>query len=258
MIDKGGYMFLLYLYAFIVGSCIASFINVIVWRMPQEISFVIGRSYCPKCHKTLTWKELIPILSYICLKGKCNKCGNKIPLKDTLVEVAGGFIGVFCLYQYQFSWDTLLVFSIIMILLLITLMDFKTMTIPNEFLLALCIPVLIYSFVHPEISLLSRCIGFFIISLPMYGLICLIPDCFGGGDVKLMAVSGFFLGWKLTLLAFFIAIIMGGCYAIYLLLRKKSDKYSHIAFGPYICFGIVIAHIYGNAILHMYFSLFGL
>lgn len=250
-------MFLLYLYVFIIGSSFASFINVIVWRMTQGISFVRGRSFCPNCHKTLTWKELIPVFSYIYLKGKCGKCENKIPVMDVGVEIIGGCIGIFCFYYYALSWESLLVFSVFMLLFLIALMDIKTMEIPNAFLLVLCIPVIFSVFIHPEIGLISRVLGFFIVSLPMYGLICLIPDCFGGGDVKLMAVAGFLLGWKLALLSFFIAILLGGCFAGYLLCKKITNRYSHIAFGPYICVGIAVSYVYGNEILHTYFSLCG-
>ncbi len=250
-------MFLLYLYVFIIGSSFASFINVIVWRMIQGISFVRGRSFCPKCHKILIWKELIPIFSYIFLKGKCSKCENKIPVIDVVIEIIGGCIGIFCFYYYLLSWEFLLAFSVFMLLLLIALMDIKTMEIPNTFILALCVPVFFSVFIYPETDLFSRISGVFIVSLPMYGLVCLIPDCFGGGDIKLMAAAGFLLGWKLTLLSFFIAILLGGCFAGYLLCKKKINRYSHIAFGPYICVGIAVSYAYGNEILHTYFVLCG-
>ncbi|MFQ7536913.1 MAG: prepilin peptidase [Clostridium sp.] len=131
---------------------------------------------------------------------------------------------MFCFYTYGFSWDTVLVFAVFMILFTITMIDFDTMTIPNGLLLALLVPVGIFTALHTEMDIVTRCIGFFIVSLPMYLLTVLIPDCFGGGDIKLIAVAGFLLGWKLTLLAFFISVISGGCYAICLLCPKKRKK----------------------------------
>lgn len=251
-------LILLYIYSFLIGICIASFINVVIWRVPQGLSFVKGRSYCPSCNHQLTWMDLFPVFSYLFLRGKCRYCGAKIPARDTLLEVLGGIIGLYCFYHFQFTWDTLVVFSIFMIMVAITMIDFDTMTIPNGLIIALIVPIGIFTVLHPELSLMSRVSGFFIVSLPMYLLTVLIPDCFGGGDIKLIAVCGFLLGWKLTLLAFFISVLIGGGYAVYLLISKKSKKGSHIAFGPYLCVGIMVSLLYGNAIIQWYLALFGL
>lgn len=253
-----GLIVVLYVYAFVVGICVASFINVVIWRVPQEMSIAKGRSFCPSCMHTLRWYDLIPLASYLMLRGKCRYCGAKIPMRDTLLEFAGGLIAMVCFYYFQFQWDTIVVFVLFMILLAITMIDFDTMTIPNGLIIALMIPVLILSCMHNDITWVNRIIGFFCISLPMYLLILAIPDCFGGGDVKLIAVGGFLLGWKLTLLAAFVAVLLGGAYAIVLLTRKKTKKGAHIAFGPYICVGIVISLLHGNDIIHWYLSLFNL
>lgn len=165
---------------------------------------------------------------------------------------------MFCFYTYGFSWDTVLVFAVFMILLTITMIDFDTMTIPNGLIIALIVPVGIFTVLHPETAFLSRIIGFFVISLPMYVLTLLIPDCFGGGDIKLIAVAGYLLGWKLTLLAFFISVLIGGSYAVYLLLSRKTKSGAHIAFGPYLCAGIMVAFLYGENLIQAYLSLFGL
>ena len=96
---------------------------------------------------------------------------------------------MFCFYTYGFSWDTVLVFAVFMILFTITMIDFDTMTIPNGLIISLIVPVGIFTVLHPETALMTRAIGFFIVSLPMYLLTLLIPDCFGGGDIKLIAVE---------------------------------------------------------------------
>lgn len=251
-------MILFSIYSFLIGICVASFINVVIWRVPQGISIAKGRSFCPACHHELKWSDLFPIFSYLFLKGKCRYCGSKIPVRDTLIEVIGGVAAVFFFLKYPFEWDALLVLSIFMILLAITMIDFDTMEILNGLLLALMIPVVIMTVLHPEITILERIIGFFCISLPMYLLTLLIPDCFGGGDIKLIAVCGFLLGWQSTLLAAFIAIMIGGCYAVFLLMRKKSEKGAHIAFGPYLSVGIMVSLLYGKFIINWYLSLFGL
>lgn len=245
------------IYSFVIGICIASFLNVVIWRVPQGISIAKGRSYCPTCNHMLKWYDLFPIFSYLFLKGKCRYCGAKIPKRDTLLELFGGLIGIFCFYKYQFSFDTIVVFSIFMILLAITMIDFDTMTIPNGLNIALIVPSVLFAFLHPEISWIGRILGIIAISLPMYILTLIIPDCFGGGDIKLIAVSGLMLGWQNTILAGFISILFAGIYAIYLLCTKRVQKGAHIAFGPYICIGIVISLLYGSSIIQAYTSLFG-
>lgn len=253
-----GIMIIFYIYSFVIGICIASFINVVIWRVPQKLSIVKGRSFCPNCHHGLTYKDLFPIFSYVFLRGKCRYCKESIPMRDTIIECIGGIFAVFCFWKYPFQIEALFIFTLFMLLLAITMIDLDTMEIPNGLILAMLIPLVCMMFVQKDISLLNRGIGFFIVSLPMYLLTCCIPDCFGGGDIKLIAVAGFMLGWKLTLLAAFISILLGGIYAMYLLLKKKTKKGAYIAFGPYLSIGIMVSLLYGNELLYWYLSFFHL
>lgn len=249
---------LVYIYVFIVGACIASFMNVVIYRVPNHLDFVRGRSFCPKCHNTLYARDMIPILSWILRKGKCRFCGEPISFRYPFVECIGGILGVLLFHRYGFSWDTILVFAFAMILLAIAMVDLDTMEIPNGFIL-FCVLLAIFFFIlHPEIGFINRCVGFFIVSVPMYLMNILIVESFGGGDIKLMAVCGFILGFKNILLAMFIGVILAGVYAIYLVGSRKTSKKDYIAFGPYLCVGIMIALLYGNDIIHAYLSFFGL
>lgn len=251
-------MFIFYVYSFLIGICVASFVNVVIWRVPQGLDFVKGRSFCPTCKHELKWLDLFPIFSYVFLKGKCRYCGAKIPMRDTLLECIGGIFAVFSFWKYPFQVEAIVVFALFMILLAITMIDFNTMEIPNGLTLSLLVPIVCMMFLHPEISLLNRVIGFFVISVPMYLLTRIVADCFGGGDIKLIAVAGLLLGWKLTILAAFIAILLGGVYALYLLGNKQRRKGSYIAFGPYLSVGIMVSLLYGNTLINWYLSLFGL
>lgn len=251
-------LLLIYVYVFVIGSVIGSFLNVVIWRVPQEISFVGGRSYCPKCHKTLKAYDMIPIFSWILLRGKCRFCRSPISIRYPLIELAGALLAVWCFHRFEFTLDTIVVFIVVITLLAVTMIDFDTMTIPNGLIIFLIFPIIILCILHPEINFINRLIGFFLISLPMYLLTLLIPDCFGGGDIKLIAVCGFMLGWQMVLLAMFIAILAGGVYAFYLILSKKAKKGAHIAFGPYICLGVMLSMFYGSQLIHAYLSLFGL
>lgn len=247
---------ILYIYSFIAGCCIASFINVVIYRLPKHISFSKGRSFCPQCQKTLKGYDMIPILSWFLLKGRCRYCKKRISFRYPFIELLGGLLAILCFYQYQISWMTILSFIISMLFLAITMIDLDTMTIPDELVIIVGIVSIVSYFIQPQISLLSRLIGMVCISMPMFLLTILIPDSFGGGDIKLLFVAGFLLGWQNTLLAFFIAIMVAGVYACYVLVRKQKDRKGHIAFGPYLCIGIFIALLQGTNIMHWYLSLF--
>ena len=249
-------LFLLYTFIFVLGCCIGSFLNVIVYRVPNKISIADGRSFCPNCKEKIKSYDLIPILSYFFLGRKCRSCKQKISFRYPLIEAFVGAIAVLVFLNYYFNAKALLAFAFCAILVTIALIDFDTMEIPNSLIIAI-IPIAILSyFIFPEINIFSRLIGFVAVSVPLYILTLAIPDCFGGGDIKLLAVCGFILGWKLILLATFLGIVIEGVYVITKMLLKKLKKGDHIAFGPALCLGIFISLLYGEQIIKFYLSTF--
>lgn len=249
-------MLLLYIYSFVIGCCVASFINVVIYRVPMGISVVKGRSYCPACHTKLAWFTLIPIFSWLLLKGKCQTCKEDISIRYPIIEIVGGIFGLFCFYHYQFSWMTILSFSIVMCLVAITVIDLDTMTIPNGLVMIMAILAVYSWFLNPTLTLFSRVIGMFCVSGFMLIVTYCVPGSFGGGDIKLMFVIGFLLGWKNTILAFFIAVLVAGGYAVYLLMTRKKGRKQHIAFGPYLCLGTFVALLYGSKLIYWYATLY--
>lgn len=244
------------MFVFVFGCMIGSFLNVVVYRVPIGISVVKGRSFCPNCGKPIAFYDNIPLLSYLWLRGKCRKCGAKIAPRYFFTELCGGLLALLMAWHYDFGLQAVVGFVAASILLAITLIDFDTMTIPNGLVIALIVPAAASCFVFLEPSLISRVIGVFVISVPMLILSLVIPGGFGGGDVKLMAVAGFLLGWPCTLLATFIGLVLGGIVGVVKLLKKSEEK--HMAFGPYLSIGILVALLYGGAILEWYLTLFGL
>lgn len=242
------------IYCFLIGMCVASFMNVVIDRVPRGENFVSGRSHCDSCGKVIAWYDLIPVVSYLVLRGRCRYCHCKIPVRGFFIEIFGGLIGVFCFYRFGFEYETILMFVIAMILLAITMIDFDTMIIPDGLNMVMFLVCLVLMFVR-QMSLVDSIIGMFCISLPMFLLNLVIPDSFGGGDIKLMFAGGIALGWKYSLLAAFIGILIAGIYCIYLILTKKVDKKGHIAFGPYLSIGIFIALCYGYEIVSWYLNL---
>ena len=245
---------------FLFGICLGSFLGVVVDRVPQGESIWKGRSHCPHCMATLGPTELIPLFSFFLLGRRCRHCSAPIPWRLPLTELAGGILAVW-LFHHQGSAFTAVYFlelAVAYLLLAIALIDLDTLTIPNGLVLLLAALALVSSFIAPEVGLLTRAIGLVAVSVPMLLLTLCIPGSFGGGDIKLMAACGFLLGWQLTLFATFIALVTGGGYGCYLLLKDRANRTAHFPFGPFLCTGVLLALLYGQRAITWYLGLFSL
>lgn len=239
----------LYAWFFIFGAIIGSFFNVCIDRLPYEQNIIKGRSFCFECFHQLRWNDLIPIFSYLCLKGRCRYCHQRISIRYPIFEAIGGSLMVFLAYMYHERYDyAVFLFFLLMTLLTITLIDHQYLLIPHE-LIIICAILALCSLPYFSLSFLERVIGMGIVSLPLIMMNFVIKESFGGGDIKLMFVCGFLLGAVQIVLAFMIAVILGGSYAAYLLLKKRDYRQTHIAFGGFLCLGIVISLFYGEQIL---------
>ncbi len=247
---------IIYVYLLILGSCIASFINVVIYRLPLGENIAAGRSKCGNCDNTIKFYDLIPVFSYVILKGKCRYCKSPIGIIHPIIELIGGLFAIGCFFRFGISVETPVVFMAGMILLAISVIDFRTMTIPNELVVALIIPAVAMAVLHPEVSLLSRLIGAVMVPGIMIVTNLIVSSSFGGGDIKLMFVAGFMLGLANSLLASFIGVVVAGIYAIYLIYSHKTTIKAHIAFGPYLCLGIIISLFYGSQIIAWYLGMF--
>ena len=251
----------LWIWRFFFGACIFSFLNVVVDRLPRNESIVKGRSHCDHCGHSLGAMELIPVISYLMLRGRCKNCHGKIPVRSLVVEILGGAAFMGCVYFYSdgslgiISLEGLLAFSFICILMVVAYIDLDTQMIYDRFHILILVLGIISCFVSKDLNIVERLIGSVVISVPMLVLSIFIPGAFGGGDIKLMAVSGFFLGLKAIVIAMFIALIIGGGYGTYMLVTKKLDKKDHFAFGPYLAIGLIVALFIGNELMNWYIGL---
>jgi len=242
----------------VLGASFASFLNVAALRRAGGLNFVSGRSSCPFCKHTIKWFDLIPVISWLLLRGRCRECKTKISPRYLLVELVGAAIAMLCFIRFWLTWMTPLSLAVAILLYAVALIDLGTQEIPNGLVLAL-IPFAIASvWAMPEVSLLSRGIGLLTASLPMFILALLIEGAFGFGDVKLMAVCGVLLGWQNTVLAFFIAVVTAGCYSLVIILRGAAKKGAKIAFGPHLFLGVYVALLCGSELISWYLKLFGL
>ncbi|MDL2234864.1 prepilin peptidase [Christensenellaceae bacterium OttesenSCG-928-L17] len=245
---------LILLLMFLLGSVVFSFLNVVAYRLPRGENPFRGRSHCTACNHMLAAGDLIPIVSYLSLKGRCRYCGEKVSPRYLLVELAGGLICVLCTLVVGLPLS-LFYFAVAAVLSGVAIADWDTQEIPDQFNIALAILGVASIWLLPEVTFLERVIGVFVVSVPLL-LLAMFLGAFGGGDVKLMAAAGLLLGWKLTLLAAFIGILVGGVYAVVLLAKKKAGGKTAIAFGPYLSIGIFVAMLWGSEILGWYLTKF--
>ncbi|MCL2499925.1 MAG: A24 family peptidase [Defluviitaleaceae bacterium] len=161
---------------------------------------------------------------------------------------------------HRFGWGWMLPLSIAVaaILLTVAVIDFDTQEIPDKFVLALIPFAAAAIWAQPEVTLLSRGIGLLVISLPMLVMALVVNNAFGGGDIKLMAVCGFLLGWQNTLFGFFVALVLAVAWGIYLRATGKNKRGEPIAFGPALCAGVFAAMLYGGRVVGWYMGFLSL
>ena len=167
----------------------------------------------------------------------------------------GGILASFTIWKYIKISTVLTILLFLALLLIISSVDITTMEIPNTFVIAALALGIISIFTMPGTSLPSRILGMFVVSVPLLLITLLVPGAFGGGDTKLMAACGLFLGTKLTLLSFAFAVLTGGLYGIWLLVMKKKSGKEHFAFGPFLCLGMAAALFIGDRVWDWYAGL---
>lgn len=242
------------IFFFILGTIFGSFYNVVIYRLPRKESIVVGSSHCTNCNTPIKPYDLIPILSYVLLQGKCRQCKHPISSRYASIELLTGITFALTYMRFNFSYETLVGLLLSSILIIIAMIDIDTLEIYDRFqvfLLVLAIPYILW--ISPY-HFITHIIGFFIISVPFY-IIALITNGIGGGDIKLIAMAGLLLGWQNTLVTFLLSSILGGIVAIILVATKQQDRKSLIAFGPYLCIGIFISYLYGPQLIKWYINL---
>ncbi len=261
------------IFIFIFGSCIGSFLNVCIFRMPQEkYSIISPSSYCPSCKKSIFWYDNIPVLAFLFLGGRCRFCKAKISFQYPLVEILAGLAFLAVYIGWGISLDALILDVFICGLIVSTFIDIKWRIIPDEISLGGIAVGLIFALLKslpiikefPRIPLVDSFFGVIIGGFLVYASGQLgnflffklmkkesiegETESIGGGDVKLLAMIGSFIGWKLAILTFFIAPFLGAAVGVYVLLRKKSHL---IPYGPFLSIAALLALIYGDTIIRL-------
>lgn len=255
---------------FIMGLCVGSFLNVCIYRIPLGKSVSFPPSSCPSCGNGLKPLDLVPVFSYIFLKGQCRYCKSGISLQYPAVELFTAFVWLLVFLRYGASFETIALIGLYSLLIPVALIDLVHMIIPNGLVIAGIVGgtgVFIYNAFYqpfalfepapwytPLIGMVSASGILFIVAL--VGLLIYKSDgAMGMGDVKLFLPIGMFLGWKIALLTLFLSFIIGGIASILLLVLRIKDRKSAIPFGPFIVLAAFVTGLYGTSILNWYFGL---
>lgn len=241
---------------FLLGLCVGSFCNVLIYRIPKDEEFVKTPSHCMTCGQPLRWYEMIPVISWLIQGGKCRSCGVRLSVQYPVVEALNGLLWLLCGILFRGDWLTVGLYCCLSSLLLVlSVIDWRTFTIPNGINLAI--------FLLGVVRLgtdLDNWLGYVIGMVSVSGVFLLLHLLTGGnglgmGDVKLVAAAGLLLGWQKMILAVLIGSLSG---AIIHSVRMKRGEGNKLAFGPYLAAGIWLSAMVGEPLISAYLSLFGL
>ncbi|MEF9933804.1 MAG: prepilin peptidase [Clostridium sp.] len=245
------------IFVFILGLIIGSFLNVCIYRIPREESISYPPSNCTGCNSNIMWYDLIPVLSYIILRGKCRHCREKISIQYPIVEVLTGVLFTLIYLEFDFTYRFFF-FTILTAVLIVTgFIDYYTEYIYEK--VSIVGLILAVGYVGYQFYL-GEAYG----NLILGGLICsgviavfAIFKAMGWGDVELALMCGLFLGVYKGVLMLIIAVLLGGIVGSIILIRRKDKSERTMAFGPYIGIGGYIALVYGDYILEFLKNYYG-
>ena len=241
---------------FLLGLVIGSFSNVCIYRLPRNESLVRPGSHCPQCSKPIPFYDNIPIISYLLLKGKCRYCGQSIPPQYPIVELATGLFYLALYLFYGLQPIAIVYMLLCTLLIIISFIDLRERIIPDVLSVPFIIIGFAFSFFLRNINPLDSLLGILagggsLLLIAIVGSKLFKKEAMGGGDIKLAAMLGAFLGWQLTLLSLFLGFFVGSVIGVLIMVTSKN-KNDVIPFGPFIALGAMISMFWGQAILHWY------
>jgi leader peptidase (prepilin peptidase) / N-methyltransferase len=247
---------------FIFGLFVGSFLGVLVDRIPKGKSFIKGRSYCDSCKKELKWYDLVPVFSYLFLKGNCRYCKTKLSLAYPVIEITTGilfvltyFISVNDLTIYNFKFIAYFSYLIFMIssFIVVLFTDLKYGIIPDKIIVAASAINFLWLFFNPLSLILNHLLSavgslIFFIAISYVFYMVTKKEGMGGGDIKLSFLMGLFLGFPNIIISLYLAFLTGALASIILILWKKKILKDSLPFGPFLIIGVFISLFYGNQI----------
>ena len=261
------YQVLIYILIIFFGLAIGSFLNVVIARFDDLQSIIKTRSHCPKCKKTLPWYDLIPFISYLLLFGRCRNCQKPISLQYPLVEVLTAVILVLIYSRFGFSWESLFLFFISAILIVIACYDWLHSEIPDILVyIALGLALILDVYLLGKQGLFldtSAWLAYgagFAIGLGLFGFLVIISreKWMGKGDVLLASFMGLFLGFPDILMALFLSFVFGAVFSLILMVLKQKTLKDTIPFGPFLIGATFVTLFWGEELVRVYLLKMGL
>ena len=241
----------------IFGLAVGSFLNVCIARLPEGKSLWWPGSACPHCGAAIGWRDNVPVLSYVALRGRCRACGEPIAWRYPLVEVVTA--GLFVLTFLRLGWtpDLPIGLALVAALIAITGIDLLHQIIPD----VITVPGILLGFLANSlagrVSWLDSVLGILAGGGIFFVIIFVSKGGMGGGDMKLGAMLGAFLGWKVALISLLIAVLSGGGVAAVLLLTRARGRKDPVPFGPFLALGGLAGLLWGETLLAWYVGSFG-
>jgi len=249
---------------FIFGLIVGSFLNCVIYRLGEKKSFLKGRSFCPNCGHVLSWKDLIPIFSFLILRGKCRYCGKKISLQYPLIELFTGilFLATFYhlrdqLFSLQGIFTLFYYWTILSSLIVIFVYDLKNYLIEEKIVYFSILVCLIFNLIFSISEIKNKILSSFFLGLFFLSIVLVSKEKWMGiGDAKLSALIGIFLGWPKIIPALFFSFFVGSIFGIFLIILKKKSLKSEIPFAPFLVSGTIFSLFFGEKVIDFYLNLF--
>lgn len=245
--------------AFVLGLCIGSFLNVCIYRIPILKSIVSPGSTCMSCNQPIRFYDNIPVISYLLLRGRCRNCKTPFSFRYPLIELLSGLFALGAFLRWGMSVESLIYYGFIAVLVVITFIDIDHYIIPDVISLS-GIPVgIIASFFLPEMTFKTSILGVLLGGGILYTVAWTYQffahkEGMGGGDIKLLAMIGAFVGWKGVLVTLFIGSIVGTLAGGAIMLYTRSSMKLKIPFGPFLAIGAMVHIFFGEDLIYWYWN----
>ena len=243
------------IFIFIVGAAIGSFSNVCIYRLPKKLSIISPPSQCPNCGKSISPFDNIPIISFILLRGRCRYCQSPISWRYPIVELITGLIFLSLYLNFRISPQFFIYALLCTSLIIIAFIDLEHKIIPDVITLPGIIIGLTLSLTMPHITLINSIKGLLIGGGLFYAIAIISRGGMGGGDIKLIAMVGSFLGWKNVLLTIFLGSLFGSIVGIVLIILKKKNRKDMVPFGPFLSLGAIISIFFGRDLIYLWLTI---
>ncbi len=231
---------IIFLYALVIGS----FLNVCIYRIPRGVSIVWPRSFCPNCQKNIPWHDMIPVLSYLILRGRCRFCRAAVGIQYPVVEISTALLALVFYKKYGLTGDFFKIALLGCLLIIIAWIDCHHRRIPDKLSVFGIIAGLAWAFFYGKAALLHAGLGMLIGGGILFPIAFFYPRGMGMGDVKLLAMIGAFIGVKAVLYTLFVGSALGAVIGLGLLYWKTITRKTQIPFGPFLAVGAIITLLF--------------